>query len=316
MATDGSGASATLQFLIQVSAAPVVVPTPGEPTPPSAVEVPEVPVLPIVTEDPVVPSSPVEVAPEVPAATPTTPVTPEAAVLAIVAEETLAVSAPVTAVAQAAESPPPGAVLPPASPATPEVAMPLLLADATVSVDGFQGFSINVETFAATREPNPIYAAMPAELTTTADAVLAVAVMDDFTGITLSSISQALQSTELLSQLQEMRTQLQAMGEQRPALIASSIAVSGSLSIGYVIWLVRGGVLVSSMLSALPAWQLIDPMPVLAAAGGKKRKAADEDGKDGDVEHLFEEAKPKKPEVKRPVEPVKSTVAADPEVKA
>jgi hypothetical protein len=34
--------------------------------------------------------------------------------------------------------------------------------------------------------------------------------------------------------------------------------------VGYVVWLIRSGVLLSSFLSSMPAWQLIDPLPVLA----------------------------------------------------
>ena len=30
-----------------------------------------------------------------------------------------------------------------------------------------------------------------------------------------------------------------------------------------MIWLIRGGVLLSSVLSSLPAWQMVDPLPVL-----------------------------------------------------
>ncbi len=32
---------------------------------------------------------------------------------------------------------------------------------------------------------------------------------------------------------------------------------------GYVIWTIRGGYLAASMLSSLPAWAIIDPLPVL-----------------------------------------------------
>jgi len=31
-----------------------------------------------------------------------------------------------------------------------------------------------------------------------------------------------------------------------------------------VLWLIRGGVLVGSYLSALPAWRMLDPLPVLS----------------------------------------------------
>jgi hypothetical protein len=43
-------------------------------------------------------------------------------------------------------------------------------------------------------------------------------------------------------------------------------AVSGAtvlLSAGYLVWCLRGGALVASALSALPAWRSFDPLPVL-----------------------------------------------------
>ncbi|MFK7821991.1 MAG: Ig-like domain-containing protein, partial [Planctomycetaceae bacterium] len=37
----------------------------------------------------------------------------------------------------------------------------------------------------------------------------------------------------------------------------------GGFSVGYIIWLLRGGSLVASMLTSIPAWRMIDPLPVL-----------------------------------------------------
>jgi hypothetical protein len=34
--------------------------------------------------------------------------------------------------------------------------------------------------------------------------------------------------------------------------------------VGYVVWLARGGMLLASLLSSMPAWRAIDPLPVLA----------------------------------------------------
>jgi len=44
----------------------------------------------------------------------------------------------------------------------------------------------------------------------------------------------------------------------------SCAGVSLGLSLVYLLWLVRGGVLMGSYLSALPAWRILDPLPVLA----------------------------------------------------
>ena len=47
------------------------------------------------------------------------------------------------------------------------------------------------------------------------------------------------------------------------AVVSGAVALSSGLSVGYVIWIIRGGVLLSSFLSSMPAWRLIDPLPVL-----------------------------------------------------
>jgi hypothetical protein len=71
-------------------------------------------------------------------------------------------------------------------------------------------------------------------------------------------------------------------------LIASSVTVGGGLSVGYIVWLLRGGLLVSSLLSSLPAWQSIDPLPVLG-----KREEDEGDGQDDSdpLERLFGRAR-------------------------
>ena len=73
-------------------------------------------------------------------------------------------------------------------------------------------------------------------------------------------------------------------------VVASSVAVTGGLSVGYVIWLLRGGLLLSSLLSSLPAWQVVDPMPILERS---RRTDDDGDGDGGDdpLESLFNRAR-------------------------
>ena len=46
-------------------------------------------------------------------------------------------------------------------------------------------------------------------------------------------------------------------------VVRTTAAVGSSLTVGYVLWLLRGGTLVASMVSTLPAWTLIDPLPIL-----------------------------------------------------
>jgi hypothetical protein len=43
----------------------------------------------------------------------------------------------------------------------------------------------------------------------------------------------------------------------------SVVFTTAGLSVGYIIWTIRSGYLVASVLSSLPAWALVDPLPVL-----------------------------------------------------
>ena len=69
------------------------------------------------------------------------------------------------------------------------------------------------------------------------------------------------------------------------SVVGSTIVASTGLSVGYVMWLLRGGVLLSSLLSSMPAWRLVDPLPVLAGAA----RPTDED-EDDSLESLVKDS--------------------------
>jgi parallel beta-helix repeat protein len=71
-------------------------------------------------------------------------------------------------------------------------------------------------------------------------------------------------------------------------IVASSVAVSTGVSIGYVIWLLRGGVLLSSLVAALPAWRSIDPLPILSNLSKNP-----DDQEDDSLQSMLERAKQK-----------------------
>ena len=58
------------------------------------------------------------------------------------------------------------------------------------------------------------------------------------------------------------------------AVLGSAIATSVGLSAGYVVWMLKGGSLLASVLSSLPVWQLADPLAILV---GKKEEEDDEE---------------------------------------
>jgi len=65
------------------------------------------------------------------------------------------------------------------------------------------------------------------------------------------------------------------------------------LSAGYVLWALRGGSLLASMLATLPVWRWLDPLPILESREDdekRKRKrgasAKDKDPDEQDEERL------------------------------
>ena len=72
---------------------------------------------------------------------------------------------------------------------------------------------------------------------------------------------------QFVAALDSIRNEVVNNSMAHSLVVGSSVLVSGSLSVGYVFWLLRGGVLLSSMLSSMPAWRLIDPLPVLGIGG-------------------------------------------------
>jgi hypothetical protein len=70
-------------------------------------------------------------------------------------------------------------------------------------------------------------------------------------------------SALLWSDLDSLKQQVQSAIQPDVMLIGSALTVSTGLTVGYVIWMVRGGMLISSLVAQMPAWRLVDPLVVL-----------------------------------------------------
>jgi len=106
--------------------------------------------------------------------------------------------------------------------------------------------------------------------------------------VRLEAYKSALGSKAWVGQLDQLRQNVAADGETQQKIVGSTVMITGTMSVGYVIWLLRGGLLLSSLLSSLPAWHVIDPMPVLARGNRDEDEA---DGEDDPLEKLFSRAK-------------------------
>jgi hypothetical protein len=83
-------------------------------------------------------------------------------------------------------------------------------------------------------------------------------------GTRLDDFQRTLRSAAFSSQLDRLRESVREDLDLDKSVQISVVSVSLGLSLVYVLWLIRGGVLLGSYLSALPAWRLLDPLPVLS----------------------------------------------------
>ena len=97
---------------------------------------------------------------------------------------------------------------------------------------------------------------------------------------------QLVASDSFMSKLNDAREEIMLENRTFDMVVGGSMSISAGLSVGYAIWLARSGVLMSGLLSSMPAWAFIDPLPVLASMGAKD----DEDDEDDEsLESMVEE---------------------------
>ena len=90
---------------------------------------------------------------------------------------------------------------------------------------------------------------------------------------------------------ESQREELEERAALTQALLGSSVGITSGLSVGYLIWLIRGGTLMGSVMSSLPAWRFVDPLPVLGSLA-HDGAAASSDADDESLETLVERDAP------------------------
>jgi Domain of unknown function (DUF4347)/Cadherin-like/Cadherin domain len=115
-------------------------------------------------------------------------------------------------------------------------------------------------------------------------------------GLIQADLASALRDRLLAKELDLLLDAEQSGRHASAELRASGTLVATGLSVGYVLWLARGGVLVASLMSALPAWAIVDPLPVLAQVKRRDDEPdLDEDDADHGLEQLFSQPRPLAP---------------------
>jgi CSLREA domain-containing protein len=97
----------------------------------------------------------------------------------------------------------------------------------------------------------------------------------------------------MVNSLDAVKKEMASDNQLKRVYLGSAIVSSIGLSVGYVVWLIRGGLLLSSLLSSLPAWQILDPLPILA------RKKGDDPSEDDESLESILDRKPPEPKPKK-----------------
>ena len=94
---------------------------------------------------------------------------------------------------------------------------------------------------------------------------------------------------DFLRDLDELRDNVNDRISFNNVVVGSTMAISTGFSVGYVAWLARSGALLSSVLTSLPAWHFVDPLPVLAFVKKKSKEDQDDDDDDS-LESMVKES--------------------------
>jgi hypothetical protein len=102
--------------------------------------------------------------------------------------------------------------------------------------------------------------------------------------LTSGDLRSVVDVNSFVHELNKLRNEVAEETYLERVVVGSSVTVTTGFSIGYVLWLVRGEVLLTSLLASLPAWRLVDPLPVLSFLG----KHSEEDEDDDSIEAVVE----------------------------
>ncbi|HIG39610.1 MAG TPA: DUF2341 domain-containing protein [Gammaproteobacteria bacterium] len=106
--------------------------------------------------------------------------------------------------------------------------------------------------------------------------------------VTFSDPSALISSPEFLRGLDGVRREVEIAIQTDQMSVGRGFALTTGLSVGYVVWIARSGVLLSSLLTSLPAWQFMDPLPMLSTMYARSEDDADDDSLESIIDNVEE----------------------------
>ncbi|QDS96627.1 hypothetical protein FF011L_54390 [Roseimaritima multifibrata] len=102
-------------------------------------------------------------------------------------------------------------------------------------------------------------------------------------------VNAALAQPQLWQALGSMQDQMGQSISTANLTIGATVTATTGITVGYVVWVIRGGILLSSLMANLPMWRLMDPMAILDSSGSVE---SDDESLESMVE---EEERPSEP---------------------
>jgi hypothetical protein len=88
-----------------------------------------------------------------------------------------------------------------------------------------------------------------------------------FTSTDVGSMVYVLEQTGFWTELdtfeQDVQNSILLEGEWEELVVETTTVAGTTLTVGYIVWLLRSGSVVFGLISSLPAWTMMDPLPVL-----------------------------------------------------
>ncbi len=76
--------------------------------------------------------------------------------------------------------------------------------------------------------------------------------------------SDVAQGSQLWEDINVMDHKLMSQANTQEFVVGTALTVSTGFTVGYVIWMLRSGMLLTSLIAQMPAWRLVDPLIVLS----------------------------------------------------
>ena len=95
--------------------------------------------------------------------------------------------------------------------------------------------------------------------------------------LSAQQLQHMLQSESVWEQLDQVEQSIESSASTSDFFVnTTTVTFSTSITLGAVLWTLRGGMLLTTMVAQMPAWRIVDPLVVLESLGSGSDNEDDE----------------------------------------